>query len=298
MGRDDGLALTPISSDNAEMEGDKRPDFRPGERNQFEHLRVDPGSLCWWCQKRPATTGEHKFKRSDLARLMGNDSLVWGEGSIPKKEIKGRSGITRDRNKVLKFAKSLCESCNTNRSQPFDRAYDLFSRYVSSHWLRIAPGISLEVVYGGDWESESKNLARYYAKHFGCRMVRSRLPVPASLREFMDGASDMSDAHLGLITADSIHRTYGGGLIISSDVVNVDSEITRFTRYVMASYIGSIGVRYEWNEGGIAEERRSQFFQFPYPELNCFEDEYTVATGETRPSGWFARFCQWVNRPR
>lgn len=72
----------------------------------FDHLRLEASGLCWWCQARTATTGEHKFKRSDLARLMGDDHLIWGDGEGNSKEIRGKSGITRDRHGVVKFPKS------------------------------------------------------------------------------------------------------------------------------------------------------------------------------------------------
>lgn len=43
----------------------------------LDHLKVNSDGLCWWCREYPATTGEHKYKQSDLARLMGNDFLIW-----------------------------------------------------------------------------------------------------------------------------------------------------------------------------------------------------------------------------
>ena len=66
------------------------------------------GGLCWWCEERPATTGEHKFKRTDLARIMGDsDKLLWGDTGTKTREIRGKSGMARDRYHVIKFANSL-----------------------------------------------------------------------------------------------------------------------------------------------------------------------------------------------
>jgi hypothetical protein len=78
--------------------------------------------------------------------------------------------------------------------------------------------------------------------------------------------------------------------------VNADRTVSRFVRYVLVAYVGSIGVRYEWCEEGLPE--RSQFFHFPHPVLNCFEDEIAVFEGRTRRPGWFATLLQWANRPR
>lgn len=154
----------------------------------FAHLRVAPTGMCWWCQERPATTGEHKFKRADLTRLMADGRpLLWGDRAGNLREIRGSSGVTRDRYGVVKFPKSLCEPCNNKRSKPFDNSYDVYSGYASRTWLRILPGVDFRQIFSDEWEEPTLNLARYYGKHFGCRMVRSGLPVPDSLRQFLTG---------------------------------------------------------------------------------------------------------------
>ncbi|WP_270408920.1 hypothetical protein [Brachybacterium paraconglomeratum] len=266
----------------------------PGD---LDHLKVSPDGRCWWCRERASTTGEHKYKQTDLARLMGDDSLIWaGDGGT--REIRGKSGIKRDRYGVVKFPKSMCDTCNNARSQSFDRAYTTFSTYLDSTWVRIQPGVSFEEIYGDPWQKDTLDLARYYGKHFGCRMVRSGLPVPDSLRAFLDGDDDMPDAHTALVTTDSVHRVAGKGLTLSSDFVWTNRERTEFRGCVMAAYVGSVGVRYQW----WAERQRpegwdSQFFHFPTPVINCFEDEQALMEGRTRRPGWFSRFSQWLNRP-
>lgn len=271
-----------------------------GSFDRFAHLRQPASDLCWWCGSKPATTGEHKFKRSDMARLMeGSPSLVWGyQGSGVTRELRGQGALKRDRCKVLKFPKSLCDTCNNSTSQPFDYAYDQFSSYLGSHNLRWLPGVPLGEIYGSSWPGSSLALARYYAKHFGCRMVRAGVPVPRSLVDFMNGASDMSDGHMVFVTTDSVHRVYRQGLYISPDGCWADHEQTRFVGYVGAAYVGSLGVRYEWREGGFPDALRSQLFHFPHPVINCYTDEYSVAFGGPRQPGWFARLSQWVNKPR
>jgi hypothetical protein len=259
---------------------DGRPILGP---EALAHLKVPPSGTCWWCQTEPATTGEHKFKRSDLVRLMADDdSLLWGDGS-ELREIRGKSGITRDRYRVVKFPKSLCESCNNKRSKPFDRAYEVYSDYIGDGMeLRTAQSIDFREVFGDGWGEQALALARYYGKHFGCRMVRTGLPIPDSLRLFLDGAADMPDAHMALITTDSIGLEYESGLSISPDFATTDKASSRFEDYVLAAYVGPIGVRYAWSAEGIADEERSQFFNYPCPVLNRFEDELAVI--ERRPS--------------
>ncbi|OUZ07351.1 hypothetical protein BHE97_17145 [Aeromicrobium sp. PE09-221] len=273
-------------------------DGRRLQPDDFAHLLLDNDGLCWWCQKRPATTGEHKYKHSDLKRLMGDDDvLYWGDHE-QFRELRGRSGIKRDRHGVVKFPKSMCGPCNNARSQPFDLAYDRYAKYVTERPTRKIPGLDFEAVYGESWENDLLNLARYFGKHFGCRMARSRVPVPESLRSFLDGSTDMPDAHMALITTDSVHRLYRHGMYIGPDGVDVSSDCSRFTGYVMAVYLGSFGVRYMWSEEEIPNEERSQFFHFPRPLLNYFRTEEAVMRGDTRKPGLLVRFLQWAQKPR
>lgn len=101
---------------------------------------------------------------------------------------------------------------------------------------------------------------------------------------------------MALITTDTVHKLYRGGLSISPDFVDADKNISRFVRYVLVAYVGSIGVRYERSEEGFPE--RSQFFHHPHPVINCFEDEIAVFEGRTRRPRWLASLLQWANRPR
>ena len=266
----------------------------------LESLRVPFAGTCWWCQTRPATTGEHKFKRTDLTRLMAQDEgdlLIWVdlEGNRMR-EVRGRSGVTRDRHGVVKFPKSMCEPCNNRRSKPFDTAYETYSEYVHQHpRLRRLPGLDFTEVFGVGWQEPTLNVARYYAKHFGCRMVSSGVPVPPDVRRFLDGETDMTHGHMALVTTDSVHRLRSG-VSISPEFVEADKAITHLVRYVAVAYVGSIGVRYEWREEGIADG--SQFFHYPTPLINPFVDDVAVFEGRTRRPGFLARVLQAVNRPR
>ena len=85
--------------------------------------------------------------------------LLWGHDVGDTAEIRGRSGVTRDRHGVVKFPKSLCEVCNNQRSQPFDNAYEIFARYVDRARLRISPGVNFQQVFGAGWERVTLNLA-------------------------------------------------------------------------------------------------------------------------------------------
>ncbi|WP_322769052.1 hypothetical protein [Frankia sp. Cr1] len=76
--------------------------------------------------------------------------------------------------------------------------------------------------------------------------------------------------------------------------MEADKSISRLVRYVLAAYIGSIGVRYEWSVEGLAE--RSQFFHYPNPIINRFEDELAVCEGRTRDPGLFTSLLRWASQ--
>jgi hypothetical protein len=152
-------------------------------------------------------------------------------------------------------------------------------------------------IYKSDWQEKSLDLARYYAKHFGCRMSMEHIPIPQSLRDFMNGAQDMDDGQMVIISTDSVHREYGRGMHISPTTAVMDRERTRFIGCVMASYIGSMGIRYEWVADGIPSDQRSQFFHYQHPTINFFRNNEDMIFQKTRKPGRFARFVEWLSKP-
>ena len=262
-------------------------------RSDLEHLLVPADSLCWWCQLRPADSGEHKVKRTDLARMMGEgDELIWVTPEGELKSIRGKSGIKRDRHKVVKFPRSLCSRCNNEHSQPFDRAYDIFASYLYAN----PPGAHLDFteIYGDAWSTEVPNLARYFAKHFGCRMGQAGLPIPQSLRDFMNGVSDMTDAQMCFIENEEIPFAIGEFSGNSDDTVLTDHDRSCLNAYILVCYFGRYGVRYEWFRDGIADEKRNQFFHYRGALIHLFKNEDALLRGRPSKRGLWTRFLQWV----
>ena len=177
--------------------------------DDFADLRQPFDGICWWCRDAEATTGEHKFKRTDLDRLMDGGELIWGDGEGQVRTFRGRGALKRDRYGVIKFPKSLCQRCNSTRSQRFDRAYATVAPHLGRTAAWMMPHLNLYKVYGDEWQSSALDLARYYVKHFGCRFVRVGIPVPPTFRAFLNGADDLPDAHLGL--ADGVKSAGAAG---------------------------------------------------------------------------------------
>ncbi len=235
--------------------------------------------VCWWCRQQPADSHEHKFKRSDLARMGGkSDELLWGTTNGVVRAVRSIS-----KRQVVRFDKTMCAYCNNTRSQSFDRAYKAFSKYLyeAAGSLRRSTGIDFTQVYGRDWRASQLDLARYYCKHFGCRSVADGLSVPTSVRNFPDAATVLPDVQLGLVTSAQLRRnpTLCEGLSLSPNVERTDRNTTHFTSTCMAAYVGYIGVRYEWRNPDRWPAPPDSFFGHSKPILNHFHDDEEVLDG-------------------
>lgn len=154
---------------------------------------VEPeDGACWWCGS-PADSREHKLKRSDLVREYGRPPYA-GPRTLTYFSDSAKRDFHGPKSPLVKFAPSLCARCNDTRSQPFDRAWDLFVSYLVENETAILASetVSLSDVYGGDWGAGALNLARYVAKHLVCRIVQE-LPGPTgidpALIAFLDGGA-------------------------------------------------------------------------------------------------------------
>lgn len=89
--------------------------------------------------------------------------------------------------KIVKFGKTMCQSCNNSRSQQFDLAYDTFLEFIyADPWrFRKHPVIDWVQVYDRTGYDQ-RHLARYLVKNFACRMVESQVMVPGEIIAYMD----------------------------------------------------------------------------------------------------------------
>ena len=148
-------------------------------------LRYDYGGRCWWCGG-VADSREHKWKRSDLVRMFGpgpyRGDVSWGRGN----EVRDPQGASSS---ALKFAANLCRRCNNERSQPFDRAYDVWASWVKENLqpLQELEHVRLTEPFGSNPGPHVDHLARYFAKHVGCRLASEGVEVPPDLIAFLDG---------------------------------------------------------------------------------------------------------------
>lgn len=224
---------------------------------------------CWWCGSSGPLSSEHKFKRTDLKRVRGDDGedLSWlGAGEVREVRSDRKSHLVR-------FTKSLCRSCNDSRSQPFDSAYDRFAEYVWARPLWNPRRVDLREVFPEGGRAEAVNLGRYVVKHFGCRIVQDGYPVPRSFVDFLNGGPEPSDVRLVFISHASLLRRFRDAVREGDDVRGVgmlealgliDSASGDLTGYSSALLVGHFGIGYEWVCDAVGSE---VFFAMPRPRV-------------------------------
>ncbi|MEU2498073.1 hypothetical protein ACPCC5_19025 [Streptomyces pseudogriseolus] len=89
----------------------------------------------------------------------------------------------------LKFDKVLCARCNNERSQVFDRSYDVFADYLhEKESLIVAAGyVRLTAIFGAGWRDRMPEVVKYFVKHVCCRMAEDRVLIPKGVVDFLNG---------------------------------------------------------------------------------------------------------------
>lgn len=136
---------------------------------------------CWICGQ-TANSKEHIIKKSDITRIYGNGPYKGGNALVHVKN--GKLQLVQGANsKKIKYERSLCHNCNTTITQPFDFAYDTFIDYLyenEGHILRKR-FVDFFDVYGVNFEVGQRNLYKYLAKSFGCRLHNAGVSVPSDI---------------------------------------------------------------------------------------------------------------------
>lgn len=136
---------------------------------------------CWICGKQ-ADSREHRLKKRDLVRAYGRGP--YRGGTAPVHVRNGRqTPVQGPGADAVKYAPSLCATCNGAVTQPYDRAYDDLVSWVLDNEAEVLASrvIDFEAVYGLRWRERQRNLYKYFAKSFGCRLVDADITVPADV---------------------------------------------------------------------------------------------------------------------
>lgn len=142
--------------------------------------------ICWICGDQ-ANSSEHKIKRSDIIQSYGNKNYQ----NIPEHPVHYVDGVLNkvqgSNSKYIKYSNDLCSKCNNEMTQPFDKAYSIFSNYIYNNkeliWNKRM--INFHHIYEDEFELQQKNLFKYFVKSFCCRLNDAGLPIPNDLKELL-----------------------------------------------------------------------------------------------------------------
>lgn len=119
------------------------------------------------------------MKKSDLVRAHGRGPYKGPTALAHFRESK-ETLIQGPGSKTIKYPQNLCQHCNTTYTQPFDHAYDGFIDWVMQNEKIVLNRrfIDFNEVYGSEWKNTQRDLYKYFAKSFGCRLVDAGGDVP------------------------------------------------------------------------------------------------------------------------
>jgi hypothetical protein len=145
------------------------------------HMKIQNPKSCWICG-RTADSSEHRIKKTDLVRAYGRGPYMDTDSPVHV-----RTGVMTpiqgpNSNKI-KYAPSLCHSCNTTGTQPYDEAYEALISWLFKNEQSVLRKrfINFSDVYGHQFESAQSALYKYFVKSFGCRLVEDDHLVPHDL---------------------------------------------------------------------------------------------------------------------
>jgi len=200
---------------------------------------------CWICGN-IADSGEHRIKNSDLKLLFGSN--IGKKGLLLFKENKVIT-LQSTNSKFIK-SKILCKSCNGNKTQPFDKAYEIFIKYIDINVKEIVHKrfIDFGKVYGDNFEEKQRNLYKYLVKNFGTQLAHHNHPIPQDMIDLLDkkhfqtGLSisfAINEVALNAYREKGIRSSVGNGsIMVNQSYVDGTSSALCYT----------YNIRYDWLE--------------------------------------------------
>ena len=131
---------------------------------------------CWICGA-DANTGEHLIKASDLKSLFGH--ITQSKPIYLHTDARRNLPIRGLKSEKLKFAARICGTCNNQRTQPHDRAWEALSEYLRTRTPPIKGGtlIRLDKVFPGAVKRSMLEVHLFFIKQFGCLISENSIPL-------------------------------------------------------------------------------------------------------------------------
>jgi len=207
---------------------------------------------CWICGL-PANSREHKIKRSDFVRRYGRQSFQSLGGMLhflagEAHEVQGPN------DKRLTYDPMICSDCNNTKSQPWDKAYEQFERWVFEHSRETLKRrfILMEEVFGSDnFSSACPAFYKYFVKAFGCRLVNSGMAVPDDLVSLLSKDQFRTKLRLTFAVNKTVFLLEGNdreNYLGLGDLIRMDSRsMGKMERYLWHMQIGWLRVWFFYN---------------------------------------------------
>ena len=130
---------------------------------------------CWICGQE-AKTGEHLVKASDLRYYFGQ---VTTQQPVYFHMGDRRWTMQSTNSKYVKSEAKICNSCNSDKTQPFDKDWALMSQYLQDNFAQLSSNgkIKLANVFPGRKSEAMLNIHLYFSKLFGCRLASEDTPL-------------------------------------------------------------------------------------------------------------------------
>ena len=131
---------------------------------------------CWICGA-DGTTGEHLMKASDIAGYFGDISQK--NPIYLHTEKKRNTTVGSRKSDRFKSDALICNSCNSARTQPYDKAWEVLSAYLrkNSSDLGRFGKIYLKKVFPNKTRASAISMHLYFVKLFGCRIVENNIKI-------------------------------------------------------------------------------------------------------------------------
>lgn len=134
--------------------------------------------MCWICGVRPANSGEHRFKASDVRTVASRVSTT-APVFLQRDSKATNDRIGSAQSDRLKFAKSICTECNNALTQPYDHAWERLSAYLLGNWSVILKRRSFDLSkpFPGGTRVAALNVHLFFVKLLGCKPIAAAVPV-------------------------------------------------------------------------------------------------------------------------
>lgn len=182
-------------------------------------------NTCALCGSSENLTGEHKIKRTAIAKEFGSERMSIGTfGSDQPRYRQAQS----PKSKAFHFRSRLCASCNGSRTQEPDKEFDRLHTHVLGLVQEgIEPTVAFDLPEYAVGAQGFNNVARYFAKLICCHLAEIDAPRPIYIARFAVGSFLQNRMSLGVhrdwtfeqLSGQSSDVKYAshGGLVVYGD---------------------------------------------------------------------------------